>query len=105
ALWLDGCADRLDHAAIHPDAILRGEALAESFAGNSHAVEIEAVLEFPQDGADAARREEVLHIVLVADGLHGGEDGRRVGEFVEALEIELRADASRDGREMHDTVR
>ena len=53
-------------------------------------------LQLAHHGADAAGGEEVLHVELVADRLDGGQHRRGVGELVEALEIELEAEAAGD---------
>ena len=103
-LRFDGFGSRLDDAAVDVGAFLVGEAFAQRFARDGHAVEVEKRLQFAHHGADAASGVEILHVEFVADGFDGGEHGRRIGQLVEPVQVELDADAAGDGGEVNDAI-
>ncbi len=102
AVLVDGVVERPDHV-LRPGLRRGFELLAEGLAGNGHAVEVEQVLDLAQNDLKPAGLVEVVH-VAAARRLDVDEHRGLVAHLVEGVEVDLDAQASRDGGEVDDAV-
>ena len=94
---------RGDNGAVDPGVGVDVEPLAQRFAGDGQAIEMQQVLDLAHQRAHAAAGKEVFHIAI-ADRLQVHQHRRGVGQFVELFERDRNAGAAGDRREMDDGV-